>query len=126
MNPRASTLALMVLLLSGCGTVSVSDHYAKAADLRARTPYTTKIGLSRSMETILPSGSMQTVRAKPYDQLQAGDMAVFWPMGSQYPVCHFVHGRLGTDSWRTIAMAAWRDDTYRWILTRENYIGVIY
>ena len=113
-------------MASGCSSVGLKEHHSKVEALRARLPCVTRIGLSRSMETVLPSGSHQTVRSKPYDQIQAGDMAVFWPYGWNWPVCHFVGGHIGTDSWSTHPMGGAGDDTYRWILTRDNYIGVIW
>lgn len=79
------------------------------------------------MSTVVPAGSTQIVRARDYNQLQSGTIVVFWPYGFPNPVCHFVGSRVGTDSWQTHGMNQSSDLTSQgWLLTRDNYIGVIY
>lgn len=128
MTPRRSLLlAGLFSACTACSTVPDPIHLAKIADLRARLPYVTRIGLTHSMETVIEPGSERLVSPLPYDRLQSGMAAVYWPAGSSTPVCHFVSGRIGTDSWETHGMNQRSDLTngLGFLLTRENYIGVI-
>ena len=124
---KLATLALIPLLFAGCATTSPEEHQAHVNALRARLPYVTHIGLTHSMATVLDSGTIHMVEAKPYDKVQTGDMVVFWPAGWWCPVAHFVGDRIGTDSWSTHGMNQDSDLTngLGFLLTRENYIGVI-
>lgn len=125
-----STIILFCLaaLLSGCASPhSIATHTAAMDRLRSALPYKTQIGNTHSMSTVVPAGSQQVVRPLPYARLQAGMRVVYWPYGYANPVCHFVGGRVGTDSWQTHGMNQASDlTTFGWLLTRENYIGVIY
>lgn len=125
---RVTLLPVLLMgLLSACSTLSPTEHNAKVASLRARTPYVTRIGPTHSMSTIVPAGSTAMVRPEAYHRLQAGKIGVFWPIGSPTPVAHFLVRRIGTDSWETAGMNQPGDLTYLgYLLTRENYIGVIY
>lgn len=113
-------------LLAGCSTLDPAAHNAKVAELRNRTPYVTRIGNTHSMSTVVVAGSTRIVSPLPYARLQPGMAAVFWPIGSPGPVCHFVGRRIGTDSWETHGMNQGGDlRALGYLLTRENYIGVI-
>jgi hypothetical protein len=126
-TPMKTAAAIMLMLaLTGCSTLTVDQHAARIDERRASLPYVTRIGLSRSMETVLHSGGVYLVRRQPYHQIQGGQIAVFWPIGWRCPVAHFVGGRVGTDSWSTYYVGGIGDDTNRWILTRDNYIGTIW
>lgn len=115
------------LALSACSTAPDPVHLAKVAAYRARLPYTVRVAQSRSMETVIDPGSIQTISPSPYNRLQTGMIAIYWPGGSPAPVCHFVGHRIGTDSWETHGMNQASDLTngLGFLLTRENYIGVI-
>lgn len=113
-------------LLAGCSTLDPAAHNAKVAALRNRTPYLTRIGDTHSMSTVVVAGSTRIVSPLPYNRLQSGIVAVFWPIGSPTPVCHFVGRRIGTDSWEAHGMNQPGDlGALGFLLTRENYIGVI-
>lgn len=120
-------------LLAGCSTLDPAAHNAKVAALRNRTPYLTRIGLTHSMSTVVVAGSTRMVSPLPYPQLQSGMAGVFWPIGAPTPVCHFVGRRIGTDSWSTVGMNSSAQggpvtsdvSSLGYLLTRENYIGVI-
>lgn len=120
-------LILLSLLLGGCASTSLKEHQAHVDALRARLPYVTKIGLTHSMATVLDSGRICLVEKMPYDKLKGGEAVVFWPAGYPTPICHFADRRVGTDSWSTHGMNQESDLTngLGFLLTRENYIGVI-
>ncbi len=116
---------LLALALVACASDPV--HQAHIAVARARLPYVTHTGLTHSMETVIAPSSVRLVESKAYDQLQTGEAVVFWPEGYPNPVCHFIGHRIGTDSWETHGMNQDSDLTngLGFLLTRENYIGVI-
>lgn len=117
---------LLCLIFTGCSTIDPAAHNAKVAELRQRTPYLTRIGLTHSMSTIIPAGGVRLVALLPYDRLQSGMVAVYWPISARGPICHFVGGRIGTDSWEAHGMNQRSDlRLFGYLLTRENYIGVI-
>lgn len=119
-------LTCLALAVAGCSTLDPAAHNAKVADWRNRTPYLTRIGPTHSMSTVVEAGSTRLVSPLPYDRLQSGMVAVFWPIGSATPVAHFVGRRVGTDSWETHGMNQPGDiGALGYLLTRENYIGVI-
>lgn len=128
----AGRSALTALLLCffvfslGCSTFDPVAHRAKVAALRSQAPYLTRIGNTHSMSTVIPAGSTQLVRPLPYHRLQSGQAVVFWPAGYPNPVCHFTARRIGTDSWETAGMNQPGDLSWLGLLTRENYIGVIW
>lgn len=118
---------LLVGILAGCSTFDPVAHRAKVERLRSFTPYITRIGNTHSMATVVPAGGTALVRPQPYTRLQPGQIVVYWPAASATPVAHFVKGRIGTDSWETAGMNQPGDLAYLgFLLTRENYIGVIY
>lgn len=124
---KAALLLLTVFLFTGCtSTKIIAKHAAEVGRLRSHLPYITRIENTHSMSTIIPAGSTQVVSPLPYDRLQTGMAAVYLPLGFGTPVCHFVGGRIGTDSWQTHGMNQSSDLNWGWLLTRQNYIGVIY
>ena len=121
-----SIILLAALTLAGCSTLTPQAHQQRVNTQRAHLPYLIRIGGTHSMSTVIPAGSTQMVRALPYDRLQSGMAVIFWPIGWGAPVCHFVGSRVGTDSWQTHGMNQASDlTTLGFLLTRENYIGVI-
>lgn len=122
--PRYVPLLALFLLLAGCH--SVADHHARVTALRCKVPYLTRIGYTSSMETVIDADSIRMVSPLPYDRIQSGMVAVFWPINRPTPVCHFVGGRIGTDSWDTHGMNQASDLTiFGYMLTRDNYIGIM-
>lgn len=124
-------LLFSVLCFSGCSTtprLTPAEHHARVARARNSTPYLTHIGPTHSMSTIIRAGGQATVRPHPYFALQSGMIVVYWPYGHANPICHFLAGRIGTDSW--VARGSWNqaDDLtlLGTLVTRENYIGVIW
>lgn len=121
-----STLLLACLCLTACSTLDPAAHNTKVAEWRNRTPYLTRIGSTHSMSTVVRAGSTRLVSPLPYSRLQSGMAVVYWPIGAPGPVCHFVGRRIGTDSWETHGMNQAGDlSGLGYLLTRENYIGVI-
>lgn len=124
---RVTLLPVLLLgLLSACSTFDVQAHNAKVEHLRRLTPYVTRIGPTHSMSTVVPAGGTALVRPLPYTRLQPGQIVVYWPAASSKPVAHFLKRRIGTDSWETGGMNQPSDLSWLGLLTRENYIGVIY
>lgn len=115
------------LALAVAGCTASPQHARRVESLRATVPYVTRIGFTHSMATVVPAASRQVVSALPYNRLQTGLAVVFWPASWPTPVCHFVGRRVGTDSWSTHGMNQSSDLTngLGFLLTRENYIGVI-
>lgn len=120
-------LIATLLTLTACTSLNLSEHYAKVAKLRSALPYKTRIGSSHSMSTIVRADGVYTVSKYDYTALQSGLAVVYWPVGAPNPVCHFIRRRIGTDSWETAGMNQGGDLAgLGFLLTRENYIGVIF
>jgi hypothetical protein len=116
----------LFLALAVAGCTASPGHALKVQALRDAVPYVTRISYSRSMETVVDAGTIRMVTALPYNRLEAGMAAVYWPEGRPMPICHFVGRRVGTDSWETHGMNQPGDIVYLGVLlTRDNYIGVI-
>lgn len=125
--------SVLCLAVTACSTYTPEQHQARVLAYRAVLPHTVRMGSTHSMSTVIPAGSVQTIRAHPYDRLQSGMVVVYWPIGYSGPVCHFVGRRVGTDSWETHGMNSSaqggpvRGDLAGLgiLLTRENYIGAV-
>lgn len=125
--PVRKLIIITLLTLTACSPSNVNEHYEKVAKLRAAVPYQTRIGNSHSMSTIVRAGGVYTVSKYDYNALQSGMAVVYWPVGAPNPICHFTRRRVGTDSWETAGMNQGGDiGGLGFLLTRENYIGVIF
>lgn len=115
-------LSFLLVILSGCNT---SPYYAnRVEEIRAELPYQSTI-TGDSMVPVFMVGSVQLVERFPYDNLKSGMDVAFWPEGYDMPIAHRLGHRIIPDSWSTYGVHNDRDDTYRWTLTRKNYIGIV-
>lgn len=126
MNAARRTVVLLLLpLLVGCA--SEATRAGAVAKLRAQRPYIT-IVKGTSMEPRIHSGDRLEVRAKRFADLRPGDWAVWWPEGSEMPLCHqFVrHRTSGLGETRCLSFNAgnFLGDPPYFLLTQDNFIGV--
>lgn len=122
---RTALFLLLLPLLDGCA--SEATHTAQVARLRAQRPYFTFVH-GTSMEPYIRDGEFLEVRAKRFADLRPGDWAVWWPEGSESPLCHqFVRHRtsgLGETRCLNLRAGNFMGDPPQFLLTRDNYIGV--
>lgn len=80
--------AVLVFLLSLAGCCTQQGPVLRcASDFRAQRPFEIRVE-GNSMVPVLRSGDRVRVEDKPFEEIQVGDLVVYWPAWSHTPVCH--------------------------------------
>lgn len=112
-------LFIITLSLAGCGAVPQS-HLDRIERLRLARPYASVLS-GHSMGDA--ANETRQIVAVEYDRLTGGAYVVYWPYGRARPIAHLLGHRIGTDSWQAYGTRNAEPDP--WLVTRENFIGLI-
>lgn len=93
---REAALALVILAAGCCH--QEGPILRCASDFRAQLPFDIRVQGS-SMVPVLRSGDRVHVEDKPFDEIRAGDLVVYWPAWSHTPVCHQAVRKVA-DGWK--------------------------
>jgi len=116
---RISPIILIVLTLAGCATPG-EPRLRSADDFRALGKFNIAVDYSGSMKPVLMGGERVDVTVVPFDQIEVGQMVVFWPCWKRTPVIHLAirHEKRGI-----VTKGIDNRDEDPGYMTADNFIG---